>query len=133
MMLGQLSARLGQRKAMTPDAVDALRRFRFPGNVRQLWNIVERAFVTGKTALIDLEDLPAEVTEIATSGAVAPTGLTIAPSNESRSLKETLQSIEAQLLREALEKYGTQTLAAKHLGVTQPTIARKTRQYRLSD
>jgi transcriptional regulator with PAS, ATPase and Fis domain len=133
MMLGQLSARLGQRKAMTPDAVDALRRFRFPGNVRQLWNIVERAFVTGKTALIDLEDLPAEVTEIATSGAVAPTGLTIPPSNESRSLKETLQSIEAQLLREALEKYGTQTLAAKHLGVTQPTIARKTRQYRLSD
>lgn len=133
MMLGQLSERFGQRKTLTPDAIDVLARYRFPGNVRQLWNIVERVFVTGKTALVAVEDLPAVVTEAVTSETVAPVEYTLPPSNEPRSLKETLQSVEAQLLKEALERYGTQTLVAKHLGVTQPTIARKTKQYGLSE
>jgi PAS domain S-box-containing protein len=128
MMLRQLEDRLGSRKTVTPAAIDALTRYQFPGNVRELWNIVERLVVTVPRALIDESNLPPEVTD-----AVAPSAPVRLPSDEPRSLKETLQSIEAQLLRDALERYGTQALAAKHLGVTQPTIARKTRQYGLAD
>jgi transcriptional regulator with PAS, ATPase and Fis domain len=47
-------------------------------------------------------------------------------------LRKARQKVEAQLLRDALSRFGTQARAAKHLGVTQSTIALKVRQYGLS-
>jgi hypothetical protein len=41
--------------------------------------------------------------------------------------------MESALLRDALNRYKTQALAAKYLGVTQSTVARKAKQYRLTD
>jgi len=46
-------------------------------------------------------------------------------------LRQALRKLEAQILREALQRYGTQSKAARHLGVAQATIARKTKLYRL--
>jgi transcriptional regulator with GAF, ATPase, and Fis domain len=37
--------------------------------------------------------------------------------------------VESQLLRDALERFKTQALAARHLGITQSTVARKAKQY----
>jgi len=44
-----------------------------------------------------------------------------------------LRKVEAGIVREALQRYGTQTKAAKHLGVGQATIARKARLLDLAD
>ena len=46
-------------------------------------------------------------------------------------LRKTLQKVESQLLRDALARYKTQALAAKHLGITQSTVARKAKRYGL--
>lgn len=46
-------------------------------------------------------------------------------------LHAVLRSVESQLVRAALARYKTQALAAKHLGITQSTVARKTKQYGL--
>jgi transcriptional regulator with PAS, ATPase and Fis domain len=46
-------------------------------------------------------------------------------------MKDVLRRVEASLVREALARYGTQSLAAKHLGVGQATIARKAKEYGL--
>jgi transcriptional regulator with PAS, ATPase and Fis domain len=57
-----------------------------------------------------------------------------APGSESRAeptLRKALQKVESQLLKEALARYKTQALAAKHLGVTQSTVARKAKRYNL--
>ena len=48
-------------RGITPDALDALCEYSWPGNVRQVENVVERLIVTGRNELIELRDLPAEV------------------------------------------------------------------------
>lgn len=124
MMLAKLERKVGRRRAFAPDALEALSAYRFPGNIRELWNLVERLVVTTVGETITLRDLPAEV---------AGTGDPGRPDEHERpSLRKARQRVEAQLLRDALTRFGTQARAAKHLGVTQSTIARKARQYGLS-
>lgn len=48
-------------KGITPDAVQALTEYSWPGNVRQLENVIERLVVTGRRDLIHAEDLPLEI------------------------------------------------------------------------
>ena len=66
------SAELGRQfTGFTPDALDALRRYAFPGNVRELQNIIERAAVLSRRPTITLEDLPAHIAEPQTAEPVA--------------------------------------------------------------
>jgi PAS domain S-box-containing protein len=125
MMLAKLERKVGRRRAFAPDALEALARYRFPGNIRELWNLVERLVVTTPGETIMSRDLPAEIASAAADSARAD-------EHDRPSLRKARQKVEAQLLRDALTRFGTQARAAKHLGVTQSTIARKARQYGLS-
>ena len=120
MMLRSLERRLGKRAQLSTDALALLVRYPFPGNVRELWNLVERLLVCAKGETIDVPDIPIEVTTAAVSvGAPADTP----------SLKQLVKKLEAGIVRDALTRYGTQSKAAQHLGVGQATIARKARLY----
>jgi two-component system response regulator PilR (NtrC family) len=102
-------------RAFTPDAKRALDQYAFPGNVRELENIVERAVALASTETIGLGDLPREV-----SGAAAGTtpSLVTLPA-EGCNLDDILGEVERRLLIEALERSsGVRTQAAKLLGVT---------------
>ncbi len=60
--LVQFGRELGKQLAgFSPDAVEAMRRYRFPGNVRELRNIVERAAVLARSPTIGIDDLPPNV------------------------------------------------------------------------
>jgi DNA-binding NtrC family response regulator len=48
-------------RAMSPDALDALCAYAWPGNVRQVENIVERLIVTGRHEVVQLSDLPSDI------------------------------------------------------------------------
>ena len=124
MMLSMLEQKLDRPRVLAPAALEAISRYGFPGNIRELWNVIERAAVTATTEAIDVAGLPPEISQAASPPIEAgrETGKT---------LRKALQKIEIQILREALERYGTQTLAAKHLGVSQSTIARKAKHYGL--
>ena len=118
MMAAALESRVGRRLKIAHDALDLLARYPFPGNIRELWNIVERLGVSCRGGLVDVPDLPTEITRAALSEG-APQGMT--------NLRQVLRKVEAGIVREALQRYGSQTKAAKHLGVGQATIARKAR------
>ncbi|MCA9288594.1 MAG: sigma-54-dependent Fis family transcriptional regulator, partial [Phycisphaerales bacterium] len=61
--LEKYSSELGRQiVGFSPDAMDALRRYPFPGNVRELQNVVERAAVLTRGSTIGTEDLPGQVT-----------------------------------------------------------------------
>jgi len=67
--LGTFNAKRDKRiYNVTPAALDYLLLYNWPGNVIQLENVIERAFALGVEALIDVEDLPAE---IKTAGEIA--------------------------------------------------------------
>ena len=94
---------------LSPAALKALELYRFPGNVRELENILERATALGSGDQIELDDLHLEVDDVA--GEMAGRG--------SETLDDYLNRIERQAILEALQKTdGNRTAAARQLGVT---------------
>ena len=74
MMLGTLAHRIGKPLSIAPDALELLARYPFPGNIRELWNIVERLAVSCRSGRVDVSDLPLEITEAALSHRAPATG-----------------------------------------------------------
>ncbi|MBX3214441.1 MAG: sigma-54-dependent Fis family transcriptional regulator [Labilithrix sp.] len=102
-------------RALSPDALRALDAYSFPGNVRELENIIERAVALASGPLIGLGDLPMEV-----SGATSRTtpALLDLP-EEGCDIDTVLGEVERRLILQALERCdGVRTNAAKLLGVT---------------
>ena len=122
MMVAHLARTGGGARMVAPTAIEAIARCRFPGNVRELWSLVDRLVSGAGTEVVNVHDLPPEIGQ---SGAEGPDG------GRRVSLRKMLRELEAQMVRDALARYGTQTEAAKHLGVTQSTVARKAKQYGL--
>lgn len=74
--LQQQGAAVGRTfTGFAPDALDALRRYPFPGNVRELENIVERAAVLSRSPTISAADLPEHVVDGTRAGARGPGAL----------------------------------------------------------
>ena len=95
---------------LEPAAVAALRAYAFPGNVRELENILERAMTLAESALITAEDL-----QLPRAGDAAP-GPGPAASGE---LQPYLDEVERKRILDALEKTRwNKTQAAKLLGIT---------------
>jgi len=132
----ELAARIMQRVAarlgtppprLSETALAALAAYPFPGNVRELENILERAMTLCTTGTIEVADLqlrgaPAAPTAVARGGggaraAVAPLDATTLPGGEA--LGEQLEHIERDAIVRALEQTRyNKTAAAKLLGMT---------------
>jgi transcriptional regulator with GAF, ATPase, and Fis domain len=98
----------GRRAKISAGALGCLRRFGWPGNVRQLENEVRRAIVLSDE-IIDVEHLSAEV-QRPSDGNDEPVGLRVRP---------RVDALEAELVQAALvETQGNQTKAAEKLGLS---------------
>jgi two-component system NtrC family response regulator len=107
---------------ITAAARDALLRYDYPGNVRELENVVERAVLLCRGRVIDLEDLPVVLRPDERGTAEA----------EPRSLPALVESIERQAIRAALERHGgIQTQAAEELGISERVLRYKLKKYGL--
>jgi len=97
------------------DALRALQSYSFPGNVRELENIIERAFALCSAGMIEEQDLLLVPVEHDQSGNVAL--------SSKYPLPKYLDQVERQALLEALEQTGfNRTAAAKLLGLTFRTM-----------
>lgn len=114
----------GTRKRLSRSAFDALLAYSFPGNVRELMNICERAVVMSETEVIDLQDLPKDVVKHQLEDPVLA-----GQWPEEMTLKQILKSVERKVLLRTLGKYKNQSKVAAALGVSQPTIARRLKEY----
>jgi two-component system response regulator PilR (NtrC family) len=102
-------------RALTPDALRALDVYTFPGNVRELENMMERAVALTSGPAIGLGDLPIAVSGL--SAQAAPRLADLPP--EGCALDEVLGEVERRLILQALERTGgVRKSAAKLLGVT---------------
>lgn len=105
-------------------ALNVLEAYDWPGNIRQLQNIVERTILTARDYLIPEEGLP----EFVLRAAASRSGTDLS-SLGGMSLKETLEAVERRLILEAHKKYKTTTEMARHLGISQPSVSIKLRKY----
>jgi two-component system response regulator PilR (NtrC family) len=117
-------------RALSPDAMRALDAYAFPGNVRELENIIERAVALARGPTLGLGDLPGEV-----SGAASkPTPQLLELPEVGCNLDEVLGELERRLLLEALERTGgVRTQAAKLLGVTLRSLRYRLAKHALGD
>jgi PAS domain S-box-containing protein len=111
-------------KRLSRKALDALLNYSYPGNVRELMNICERAVVMSDTPIIDLADLPADVVSV--SRPTDPKELLLPSSGR---LSDILARVERRVIEAAMIEHGSQAKAANALGVSQPTIARRLKKY----
>jgi DNA-binding NtrC family response regulator len=107
--------RLGLTNArLSATVIQRLRAYRWPGNVRQLENVLERLLVLASSDLITEEDLPAELQQSTVS---SPLWFDLPEEGIS------LESIERELIAGALERCGgNQTHAAKYLDISRRTL-----------
>ena len=108
------------------DAVAALEQFPWPGNIRQLENVVQQAVLTCPGETLTLAHLPAAV-------AARPDGTRAAPAHPAGgSLAHTRETTERAVILRCLEKSnGSRTRAAQELGVSRVTLYKKMVKYGL--
>lgn len=115
--LGIYCQKNGRSRLDVPaEVMGKLTDYTWPGNVRQLENVIERAAVLCRGDCLSLADLPEE---IAAASAAAPSQLTF-------SVGTPLDEVEHRLIRETLKHTGgDKSLAAQLLGISTRTIYRK--------
>ncbi|MFL6305908.1 MAG: sigma-54-dependent transcriptional regulator [Candidatus Sulfotelmatobacter sp.] len=129
---GQIAKELKVRpKPISADALRKLTAYDFPGNIRELRNLLERAHILGKAVEITAEELP-----LGSTGAVgAPTEKVelrdwVARLPLDLNLRDTLTEIEKKLIERAMEQaQGVQAEAARMLGLSRSDIGYKVTKY----
>jgi len=102
---------------LAPAAMDALKNYHFPGNIRELQNILERAYTLCEDDVIDVEDLQLPTSR--THSEHNPLDDTDVDIAEIGSLDDFLENIEKKAIQQALEETRwNKTAAAKRLGIT---------------
>jgi PAS domain S-box-containing protein len=109
-------------KSFSPQAISALLSHSWPGNIRELRNLVARMAMESTGAEIDFSKLSAELTG-------DPAGM-----RQTASLPvANLDTMEEQMIIKALERTGGQrTLAAQELGISRRTLTRKLKEYNIN-
>jgi len=119
----RLTERHGVAKTIGRNVIDVLTRYHYPGNVRELENILEHSFVMCQSNEITVNDLPQNVLD-------TPSSVRAIPKN-TRNLKQALESVERECLKSACIRHTTQTDIARFLGTSQPTVARLLKKHKL--
>lgn len=104
-------------KTIEPDALEALVAYSWPGNIRELQNVIERAIILSEGPSITLDDLPANLLDTSSGTSLS-------------SLKE----LERKAIAHALRMHGGHRVrAAKVLGISERNLYRKIREYNLEN
>jgi transcriptional regulator with PAS, ATPase and Fis domain len=106
-------------RGITAAALETLATYDFPGNARELSNIIERAVIVSKPRKIDVDDLPSSVTAAAKT-------------KRQRERPRSLAELEADYIREILTVTdGNKTECARILGISRKNLYEKIARYGL--
>lgn len=112
-------------KTFSADALNYLTGYEWPGNIRQLENVVESCMVLAPGAAVGVDDLPAEIrdeeSQFKSAVDLLPVRLDLA---------DTLEKIEAAVIRRALVRADlVQVKAAEYLGISKSLLQYKLKKY----
>ncbi|MEC9359576.1 MAG: sigma-54 dependent transcriptional regulator [Pseudomonadota bacterium] len=121
----------GRRARLTPRALDHLQRYAWPGNIRELSNMIERALVLTRGDTLDVEHFPlaASTTANPVTSASSPS----TPPDLSLGLEHAVEALESRMIRSALEQTeGNKTKASALLGISERSMWYKLKKYGLN-
>ena len=111
---------------ISPKALQALMRYNWPGNIRELENVLKRSITLIDEECIEISDLPDYVVS---SGIDADENKFISSETYKTDDVLTWETYEKRIISKAIKKYGSYNAAAKALGVTHKTVAAKAKKY----
>jgi PAS domain S-box-containing protein/TyrR family helix-turn-helix protein len=114
-------------KRFSTEVMDAFEKYSWPGNIRELRNLVERLVVMCPDNVITPADLPSNIcTEARCEDSVTGGGIRVI---EVMPLKDAIENVEKQLIARAYEKFASTREMAKHLKISAPSIVRRAAKY----
>lgn len=113
-------------KRIDPGVIDILMRHDWPGNIRELENLIERLVVTTANNIITADDLPSYLSNMVSDNSSEVLVSSIIP------MRKAVESVEKQLLKMAYAQYTTTRQMARELEVAASTIVRKAAKYGIS-
>ncbi|MGA2401254.1 MAG: sigma 54-interacting transcriptional regulator [Syntrophobacteraceae bacterium] len=117
----QLTREHSITRYLSADVQDILLAYSWPGNIRELRNVMERMVVFSTTEQISVGDLPSEILD---GAAVNPEGEGF-DMETGTTLKEAVRRFERRIIEQALKRYGRVSAAASALAVDPTTLIRK--------
>lgn len=112
-------------KRVAPEIIDSFLVYSWPGNIRELENVIERMLVMTEEERIDATHLPVHIRNQVHSGGEK----VVLPENIP--FKRAMERTERQLIEQAVKKHGSTRKVAKALKLNQSTVVRKIRKYGL--
>jgi DNA-binding NtrC family response regulator len=119
------------RRRLSAEALEKLQHYRFPGNLRELKNLIERAYILSSNQEIGADDLPLgqRQTTVNGNGSAHVAGLSI-PFADSFDLTGVLERAERELIvRTLTSTHGAQAEAARRMGLSRSALAYKLTKY----
>lgn len=117
--LDRFNSQYGRNVKLSADALQILERQTWPGNIRQVENLIERLVVTAREECVVKEELPADLElEIMEQ-----------PLDMKGTLKELVENYERKIFLGIFKEHQTSVSVGKALGISQTTAARKLRKY----
>lgn len=117
-------------------ALEVLKRHSWPGNIRELENLIERLVIMNGTGRIGVSDLPSNIRSLAPANFTPVHGHSVIPGlpeEGATDLKTILEAVEERMIAEALERTGgNKNKAAELLGLNRTTLVEKLRRKRLT-
>ncbi len=122
--LKKFNQKYSTQKAIFPQALECLCSYSFPGNIRELSNLIEQLVVLLPGDKIDIEDIPSHIRNKQIS-------INHFLQSDKLNLPAAKAKLEKELIARALKAYESQRKAAVHLGVDHSTLARKIKKYNI--
>ncbi len=122
-------SKFGIRRGISDDAVDYLCQSDWPGNVRELENVVQRLMINASSEVISLTDVMKEMHSDVFDVNMVGVSEELDENIEEISMETMVENFEKNIIRHALEKYGSTRKAAKAIGISQTQLVRKKNKY----
>ncbi|MFA4884333.1 MAG: sigma 54-interacting transcriptional regulator [Desulfotomaculaceae bacterium] len=123
--LDNINKKYNFNKIFSSEVIDRFLEYSWPGNIRELENAIERMVVMTNEKEIQSQHLPLTIRNNVHSEVNVDFP-------EHTSLKDALDELEKQMIKQALKKHGSTRKAARVLGVDQSTIVRKSQKYNIT-
>lgn len=112
---------------LSADVMDIFQHCDWPGNIRELENLIERLVVIAPEHEIQVKDLPAHMREQEVNA------FDLSSFNRGDSLNEVLESVEKSIISKAYAQFKTTRKTAEELGVSQSLLMRRLKKYNLTN
>ena len=110
----------GIAKEFSSRAIEIMMKYNWPGNIRELENVVERLYLTVDEYVINEDDLPSYMKSQLNTDYLNP---------GDASLPEILKNVEKEIIMKCYNKHKNTTKVAKELGISQPSVSIKIKKY----